>query len=89
MSMLRLIRGGAVGRAPVVVPGPDGAAPGVIPPCVACGSSTVTRVPAVLEDGDAAVVCLDGHECAKRYRRGASPASYGAALRGELLAVAP
>lgn len=85
--MLRLNRG----RPPEVpaVAGPDGATPGEIPPCLACGSSTVLRVPAVLEDGSAAVVCQDGHECAKRYRRGASPASYAAGLRGEILGVTP
>jgi hypothetical protein len=46
------------------------------------------RVPAVLE-GVVAVLCLDGHECALRYRDGTSPESYAAGLRGELLAVAP
>jgi hypothetical protein len=85
--MLRLIPGRGP-KAPVV-PGPDGATPAAIPPCLACGSSTVLRVPAVLEDGSAAVVCHDGGECAKRYRGGASPASYAAALRGEILGVAP
>jgi hypothetical protein len=82
----------AAGRAPVVVAGPDGATPGVIPPCVACGCSTVLRVPALVGaegDGYAIVVCHDAVECAKRYRRGASPESYAAALRGELLGVAP
>ncbi len=76
------------GRAPVVVPGPEGATPGVVPACVACGCDTVTRVPAVLAGG-AVVLCLDSGECAKRYRNGTSPESYAAALRGELLAVAP
>ncbi len=87
--MVRLIKGRAAGRAPVVVPGPDGATVGVIPPCIACGATTVTRVPAILADGATAVVCQDARECTARYRQGASPASYGAALRGELLAVAP
>lgn len=74
---------------PVVVPGPDGARQREVPSCVACGSSTVLRVPAVLEDGSVGIVCHDGHECAKRYRRGASPESYAAGLRGEILAVTP
>lgn len=84
---MRLTRGKGL-SAPVIA-GPDGATPGVIPPCVACGCSTVLRVPAVLADGTAAVVCHDGHECAVRYRRGASPASYAAGLRGEILGIAP
>ena len=85
--MLRLNKGKPP-EVPVVA-GADGARQGEIPSCVACGSSTVLRVPAVLEDGSAAVVCHDGHECAKRYRRGASPASYAAGLRGEILGVTP
>jgi hypothetical protein len=46
-------------------------------------------VPAVVAPDLAVVVCLDGHECAKRYRQGMSPESYAAALRGEILAVTP
>ena len=76
------------GRAPVVVPGPDGATPAAVPACVACGSSTVIRVPVVLDEVGAAVVCLDATECAKRYRRGVSPESYAAELRGEILTAA-
>jgi hypothetical protein len=87
MVMPRMIERGK--PAPVVVPSPDGATPGIVPPCVACGSSAVTRVPTLLGDGSCAVVCLDGTECAPRYRRGATPESYAAALRGEMLAVAP
>lgn len=87
--MLRLIRGNKPPEVPVV-PGPDGARRGSIPRCVACNvDGGVIRVPMIIEGGEAIVVCLDGHECAKRYRRGASPASYGAALRGELLGIAP
>ncbi len=77
-----------LGRAPVVVPGPDGASVGIVPACVACGCSTVTRVPMV-SDAEALVLCLDAVECTRRYRSGASPESFAAGLRGELLAVAP
>jgi hypothetical protein len=73
----------------VVITGPDGPAQGTIPPCVACGCSTVLRVPAVVGPDMAVVICHDATECTKRYRKGASPASYAAGLRGELLAVAP
>lgn len=87
--MLRLIKGGKAPTVPVV-PGPDGATRGDAPPCVACeAAGDVIRVPILLADGSCAVVCLDGHECGKRYRRGASPSSYAAALRGEILGVAP
>lgn len=72
------------GREPVVVPGPDGATPGELPACVACGCSTALRVPA----GEL-VLCLDAAACCDRYRGGVSPATYAAGLRGELLAVAP
>lgn len=87
MIRISIRQGGPVPVAPVVpvVPGP-----GDVPPCVACDATGgVIRVPMIIEGGGAVVVCLDGHECAKRYRKGASPASYGAALRGELLGVAP
>lgn len=87
--MLNLRKGKPPASEPVV-PGPDGARRGDIPPCVPCGASGgVLRVPMILPDGEAIVVCLDGHECAKRYRRGASPASYAAGLRGEILGIAP
>lgn len=76
-------------RSAPVVPGPDGATRGEPPACVACKASTVTRVPFIAEGGEAIVVCLDPVECTKRYRKGASPASYAAALRGEILGVAP
>lgn len=86
--MLNLRAGKAA--VPVVVPGPGGITRGPVPPCVPCGAAGgVIRVPMILPDGEAIVVCLDGHECAKRYRRGASPASYAAALRGEILGVSP
>lgn len=77
-----------LGRAAPIIAGPSGAKQGPVPPCAACRSDTVTRVPAVLGT-EGAVLCLDAAECCGRYRGGVSPASYGAALRGELLAVAP
>jgi hypothetical protein len=74
----------------VVIPGRDGAHPGAVPPCDACGTTgSGTRVPFIISENEAIVLCLDGHECATRYRHGASPESYAAGLRGELLAVAP
>jgi len=79
------------GRAAVVpfVAGPAGITRGPIPPCIACGSDAAPRELVALDKTASGMLCLNGHECAKRYRRGASPASYGLALRGELLAVAP
>ena len=86
----RLIkRGSGAPAGPVVVPGPAGATVGIIPSCVACGSDRTTRVPVLLGDGSCGVACADAHGCAVRYRAGASPASYAAGLRGEILAVAP
>lgn len=85
---LRLIRGGSPPPVPVIA-GADGARQGPVPPCVACGADSVTRVPAILGDGTAAVVCLDPVACTRRYRRGVSPANYAAAeLRGDLLMAA-
>lgn len=72
------------GRAPVVVPGLDGATPGEPAACVACGSLEASRAPS----GEL-VLCLDAAACCDRYRSGVSPATYAAGLRGELLAVAP
>lgn len=73
----------------VVVPGRDGARRGPVPPCDACGTNgSGTRIPAVLE-GVVMVLCFDAGACALRYREGASPESYAAALRGDLLAVTP
>ncbi len=73
-----------------VIPGPEGAKRGPVPPCVACKTTgSGTRVPLLIGPDEAVIVCHDGHECAVRYRGGMSPASYGAALRGELLGVAP
>jgi hypothetical protein len=76
------------GRAPVVVPGADGAV--VLPPpaCVACGSTTAARG---VEGVSllALMLCDDAAACARRYRLGTSPESYAAGLRGEILAVAP
>lgn len=73
---------------PPVVPGPDGANRGPAPACDACGSDSANRTAGLLE-GIAAVLCVDACACALRYRRGVSPATYAAGLRGELLAVAP
>ena len=75
-----------------VIPGPDGARAATlpIPACVACGTTgSGIRVPLLLADGSAIVVCLDGQQCAVRYRAGTSPESYAAALRGEILGVTP
>lgn len=76
------------GRAPVVVPGADGAVIEPQPACVACGSATASR------DAEgvslvAMMLCTDATACCKRYRGGVSPATYAAGLRGEILAVAP
>jgi hypothetical protein len=46
-------------------------------------------VPLQIEGGEWIIVCHDGHACAERYRQGASPESYAAGLRGEILGVAP
>lgn len=74
--------------APIVV-GNDTPTQGPPHACVACGTDVAARVPAVLGEIGAAVLCRDAAAGCARYRGGASPASYGAALRGELLAVAP
>ncbi len=83
-------RKGAAALPVPVSPGPAGARRGAVPPCVPCGTTgSGTRVPLQLPDGEWIVMCQDGHECAVRYRKGTSPASYAAALRGEILGVAP
>jgi len=56
--------------------------------CSACGSTTAPAAHAVA-DGIELVLCLDFAGCAARYRSGTSPVSYAAALRGELLGLAP
>lgn len=71
-----------------VNPGPDGARKGSALKCNACGSQTANRAPRVVGRDIVAMLCVDAAECCKRYRRGASPESYAAALRGEILAAA-
>lgn len=73
-----------------VSPGPAGAERRPLPPCDACGTDAdATRVPVVVGPDLVATLCRDAAACARRYRGGASPASYAAGLRGELLGVAP
>lgn len=76
---------------PPVVPGPDGAVQLIAKTeaqCVAClNVSSATHIDWL---GDmSARLCNDANACTNRYRDGVSPESYAAALRGELLAVAP
>jgi hypothetical protein len=78
-------------RAGIVAPVLVGSeAPTQGPPhaCVACGTTDGVRVPAVLQAG-AVALCRDAGACCARYRRGVSPQTYAAALRGEILGVAP
>lgn len=91
-----------VGRVPVI-PGPDGATtPAARPPedrrkwpraaaCSACGygdtNGVIRRV--VIVDRVLMSLCVDWSACTARYRRGTSPESYAAGLRGEMLAVSP
>jgi hypothetical protein len=56
--------------------------------CSACRSMTAPAAHSVV-DGIELALCLDFAGCAARYRGGTSPSSYAAALRGELLGVAP
>lgn len=73
----------ALGRKPVVIPGPDGA---VRPTGFACGACGKGGLYEPLDDNE---LCVDFRACIARWRGDMSPASYGAALRGEILAVAP
>jgi len=74
---------GITGRKTVVpvIPGPDGATAGGS--CDACGKGG--RFEPLGSDG----LCIDFRACIARYRSRASPDSYAAGLRGEILAVAP
>lgn len=82
-------RGKFVGRVPVAAesvgivnePGLNGA-------CTACGTKAGPREQ-IYVDLVWLVVCTDPAECVERYRQGTSAESYAAALRGEILAVAP
>jgi hypothetical protein len=74
------------GRAPVIVTGPDGVTQGQPIERAACGTADAVRVPAVLTGGVAAALCRDAAACCARYRAGASPESYGVALRGQAAA---
>lgn len=76
--------------APPVIPGPDGAiVPGSVEAqCDACKRRSVA-VHIEWPDSVAIWLCDDVDACSRRYRDGASPESYAAGLRGELLAVAP
>jgi hypothetical protein len=56
--------------------------------CAACSTGRSARAREVV-DGIDVVLCLDALTCAANYRGGVTPATYGAGLRGELLAVAP
>lgn len=66
------------------------AAPPVTVPdaCSACGTSSAARLRAC-DGGIELVLCTDADACCDRYRGHTSPESYAAALRGELLGVAP
>jgi hypothetical protein len=68
-----------------VVPGRE---PAPTAACSACSADRTTRVREV-RAGIELVLCLDAHGCCVRYRRSTTPESYAAALRGEILAVAP
>ncbi len=56
--------------------------------CAACGSTTAPRNTQRVE-GIVMELCHNAMNCTGRYRRGVSPATYAAGLRGEILAVAP
>lgn len=74
-----------------VMPGPEGeqAAVAGIGPCQACGSRERPRR-LRWPDGDTLFpLCADFAACCRAYRNGASPESYAAGLRGEILGVAP
>lgn len=87
--MLRLIRGGERSEVPVV-PGPEGAKRRPMPACDACSTDAdATRCLHVVGPDLVVMLCRNAAACARRYRRGASPESYAAALRGEILGVAP
>lgn len=65
-----------------------GIAPAALGPCDACRTRSAKRAKAAV--GDVLVVlCVDAPACCDRYRGHTSPESYAAALRGELLGVAP
>lgn len=83
-------RDGRVVRGRATVPAVPADRP-VTEDCAACGRGDrngVLRTRQVVDGVDMAL-CLDYFACAERYRGRVSPASYGAALRGEILAVAP
>lgn len=78
------------GSAPVVVPGPAGIERAERPNCDACETDAdPTRTLHVVGPDLAVVLCRNAAACARRYRRGVSPETFAAGLRGELLAVAP
>jgi hypothetical protein len=84
--MLRLIRK----PEPVVVPGAGGATRAPLPPCDACSTDAdATRCLHVVGPDLVVLLCRDAAACARRYRGGASPESYAAGLRGEILGVTP
>jgi hypothetical protein len=83
--MLRLTR-----KSPAVVPGPGGATPAPAPRCDACETDAdPTRCLHVVGPDLVVMLCRNAAACARRYRGGASPASYAAGLRGEILGVTP
>lgn len=83
--MLNLIRK----PEPVIVPGAGGATQGPRPPCDACGTDAdPTRCLHVVGPDLVVILCRDASACAHRYRKGVSPASYAAELRGDILTAA-
>lgn len=81
----------SVGKGPArgvasVLPGLAG---GVLGPCDACGIREGAGRTRKIVDREWLLLCDDAAACAKRYRRGVSPGTFAAGLRGELLAVAP
>jgi hypothetical protein len=86
--MLRLINSGGRPEVPVN-PGPAGVQRKPLPPCDACATDAdASRCMHVVGPDLVAVLCRDGAACCRRYRRGASPDSFAAGLRGEILGIA-
>lgn len=74
---------------PPYVAGQDGARPGTLRACVACGAMAKTVGATVPLKGMDGWVCADFTACVVRYRQGVSPESFAAGLRGEILGITP